>query len=349
MCARRRHSSQNGEIPLSNRGGSDLPDPAGRIDMGGAPEIDIANDQLGALFVERRRALGLKVEEIAEDIKIKTEYLKAIEREEFDLLPTPQYARLFVRAYAERLGFNTNEVYALLDVNMPGWSIAARPKHSAPPPENSPLSSPLPGTTASAPPDSRRRPRGGPLLIGIIGIAIVLAIIAWMVLGVGDEQSTGDAGENQSTSQAALGGGAVAGNAPVETALPETNAASAQTSPAETNWDTLHLVLTFEEETWASLVADGDNIANTIFKPGSTLEANGTREFRLSLGHTVGVSAMVNGRPLKPFRDWADRLEGHLINRDSIMTWLITTPVHVDSVTDQIQSLQSEFVGPRQS
>lgn len=317
--------------------------------MGGAPEIDIANDQLGALFVERRRALGLKVEEIAEDIKIKAEYLKAIEREEFDLLPTPQYARLFVRAYAERLGFNTNEVYALLDVNMPGWSIATRPKHSAPPQESSPLSGPLPGTTASAPPDSRRRPRGGPLLIGIVGIAIVLTVIAWIVLGLGDEPSTGDVNENPATSQAGLGGDPMSRVAPMEAASPESVLEAEQTPPAQTNWDTLHLVLSFEDETWASLSADGEDVANTIFKPGSTLTADGTQEFRLSLGHTVGVSAMVNGQPLRPFRDWADRLEGHLINRDSIMAWLITAPAETDSAAAGLQSQQDELVGPQQS
>ncbi|MBD3298178.1 MAG: hypothetical protein GF341_05955, partial [candidate division Zixibacteria bacterium] len=253
MCARRRHSSQNGEIPLPKREGSDLPDPAGRIDMGGAPEIDIANDQLGTLFVDRRRTLGLKIEEIAEDIKIKAEYLKAIEREEFDQLPTPQYARLFVRAYAERLGFNPSEVYALLDVNMPGWNIATRPKHSAPSQDSTQLSGPLPGTTASAPPDTKRRPRGGPLLIGIVGTVIVLAIIAWIILGLGDESTTGDTDTGTQTTEAALsGGGDIAPQTPAETAPAEPMPDTTPVAVIEETWDQLRLVLTFEDETWAS-------------------------------------------------------------------------------------------------
>ncbi len=348
MCARRRHSSQNGEIPLPKREGSDLPDPAGRIDMGGAPEIDIANDQLGALFVDRRRTLGLKIEEIAEDIKIKSEYLKAIEREEFDLLPTPQYARLFVRAYAERLGFNPSEVYALLDVNMPGWNISSRPKHSAPSQDSAQLSGPLPGTTASAPPDTRRRPRGGPLVIGIVGILILLAIIAWIVLGRGDETTTGDTDSGTQTSKAALTGGDIAPLTPSETIPSEPAQDTTPLAVVEETWDELRLVLTFEDETWASIQADGDDVANSIYQPGSSVEAIADNNFRLSLGHTVGVNATVNGQPLRPFRNWADRLEGHLINRDSIQAWL-AEPEDTSASESTLQSQETEFVGPRPS
>ena len=60
MTPRRNSKSQNGEIPLGN-GAPDVPVPEGRIEMGAAPEIDITDDRVGALFTERRRALGLRI------------------------------------------------------------------------------------------------------------------------------------------------------------------------------------------------------------------------------------------------------------------------------------------------
>ena len=80
MNPRRNSKSQNGEMPLGS-GSADMPVPEGRIELGAAPEIDITGDQIGPLFTERRRALGLRIEEIAEDIKVKPEYLRFIERE----------------------------------------------------------------------------------------------------------------------------------------------------------------------------------------------------------------------------------------------------------------------------
>src|SRR3989304_2244964 len=85
-------------------------------------EIDITKDRLGEILAARRHQLGLRLEEIAEDIKIRADYLRAIEQEAFDKLPTAEYSRLFLKSYAERLGLNINDIYALYDVHhRPAW------------------------------------------------------------------------------------------------------------------------------------------------------------------------------------------------------------------------------------
>ena len=85
------------------------------------------------------------------------------------------------------------------------------------------------------------------------------------------------------------------------------------------------LALRFDRETWGSLRADGELVENRIFAAGESLTATAENEFRLSLGHTVGVSAASGGSALRPFLDWASRLEGHLITRDSVSAWIDTT------------------------
>jgi len=85
------------------------------------------------------------------------------------------------------------------------------------------------------------------------------------------------------------------------------------------------MVIHFDKETWASLLADGDQVTNKIFQPGTELDAYAAQTFRLSLGHTDGVTATINGHPMRPFNTWANKLEGHLINRDSARVWQDTT------------------------
>jgi cytoskeletal protein RodZ len=316
MNPRRNGKSQNGEMPLS-ADPADVPVPEGRIELGNAPEINITDDQVGLLFTERRRALGLRIEEIAEDIKVKPEYLRAIEREEFDQLPTPQYARLFVRAYGERLGFNTAEVYALIDINIPtlGAVTVAKPA-PVPAAKESDLAGPLPGTQATYPDSPKKQSKTVILWWGIGLTVIILTIVGWIVLNW--EQPAEDTSV------------APAQPTPAETTTPaavEDNVVPPEDEPPVVVADPsrFELVLRFDRDTWASLRADGEPVDNRIFTAGEVLTASAEDRFRLSLGHTVGVSASVGGKPLRPFLDWASQLEGHLITRDSVTAWIDTS------------------------
>jgi len=331
MSPRRSSKAQNGEMPLSNSG-PDIPVPEGRIELGNAPEIDITDDRVGTLFTERRHALGLRIEEIAEDIKVKPEYLRAIEREEFDSLPTPQYARLFVRAYAERLGFNVAEVYALIDINFPNIGAAALAKSgTVPGAKESKLTGPLPGTAATYPDSPTKQSKVGRLWWGIGLTVILLTVIGWIVLKWEErtDDTTGQVPVEESTTPTVTP--AVA----EETSIPPEDVPPVEAAvPSHFN-----LVLHFDRDTWAALYADDTLIDNRIFVAGESLSATAQSQFRLSLGHTVGVTASADGKVLRPFLDWASRLEGHLITRDSVERWL-------DTSTDADMAAEPPAVGP---
>ena len=313
MSSRRNHKAQNGEMPLS-AGQGDVPVPEGRIEMGTPPEIDVTGDQVGRLFTERRHALGLRIEEIAEDIKVKPEFLRAIEREEFDQLPTPQYARLFVRAYAERLGFNTAEMYALIDVNVPSLSAVASLK---PAPVASSKDPQIPAPAASAPiaaPEaSRGMSRKSMLWWGLGLTAIMLMIIGWAVLNRASHQEESSPAVTQQTELQEA--------APTVTAeeVPPASDVGVAIVPDTGRFE---IVLQFGQDTWTLLAADGAVVENRIFSAGEQLTASANDEFRLSLGHTAGVTASFGGKQLRPFSEWAARLEAYVITRDSVEAWL---------------------------
>ena len=99
----------------------------------------------------------VNIEELEQSTKIRAKYLRALENEEFGLLPGPTYVKSFLRTYAEKLGLDPQllvEEY--------------RAQYEPPEPvEFQPI--------ASSPRDARRRPpspRFGP------GAAVVVAALA---------------------------------------------------------------------------------------------------------------------------------------------------------------------------
>lgn len=115
----------------------------------------------------------VNIEELEESTKIRAKYLRALENEEFGLLPGPTYVKSFLRTYAEKLG---------LDPQLLVEEFRAQYE----PPE------PLEFQPLAAPPrDRRRRGRPPPPRLGP-GAAIAAAAVALvgflLILGLtGDE------------------------------------------------------------------------------------------------------------------------------------------------------------------
>ncbi len=68
--------------------------------------------RIGQRLQKERARMGLSLEEISEKIKIKSQFLSAIEKGEYDKLPSPAYAKGFVRNYAAFLGLPEAETVA---------------------------------------------------------------------------------------------------------------------------------------------------------------------------------------------------------------------------------------------
>jgi cytoskeleton protein RodZ len=68
--------------------------------------------RVGESLREAREAAGFSLEDVAQELKIKTLYLKAIEESRFDDLPTRTHAVGFVRTYASALQLHSEELVA---------------------------------------------------------------------------------------------------------------------------------------------------------------------------------------------------------------------------------------------
>ena len=109
----------------------------------------------------------IDVSEIEAETKIRAKYLRALENEEWDLLPGPTFVRSFLRTYAQALGLDAK---ALIDEYRLHYERPSELEHQ-------PVMSP-PRRTPSRPRTGKPRPsRGYVIAIGVFAVLIVLLIV----------------------------------------------------------------------------------------------------------------------------------------------------------------------------
>jgi transcriptional regulator with XRE-family HTH domain len=77
----------------------------------GAPKLDLDPAwRAGRKLTEARRQLGLSLEQVAERIRVRREFLEALEDMNVKLLPGKAYALAFLRSYAKALGMDERAI-----------------------------------------------------------------------------------------------------------------------------------------------------------------------------------------------------------------------------------------------
>lgn len=137
--------------------------------------------EIGPALKEARRRIGMDVAEAEEVTKIRAKYLRALEAEDWEVLPAPAYVRGFLRTYGALLG---------LDGEM--LADEFRRRHEEPAGSASPASEPLlkarQGRSRS---EGGSRPSSrGPLIAGVAAVIVVLLVVLGLLGGGDDEPST---------------------------------------------------------------------------------------------------------------------------------------------------------------
>jgi cytoskeleton protein RodZ len=135
--------------------------------------------EIGATLRTARMSARIDVSEIEAQTKIRAKYLRALENEEWDLLPGPTFVRSFLRTYAQALGLDAKALVEEYRLNY------ERPSEAALEPI---VSTPSSGAGRRIP--SSRPSRGYMALIGIVGVVIVLLVIGLLSEGGGSPSHT---------------------------------------------------------------------------------------------------------------------------------------------------------------
>src|ERR1700683_2080476 len=81
--------------------------------------------EIGATLREARMRARIDVSEIEAQTKIRAKYLRALENEEWDLLPGPTFIKSFLRTYAQALGLDAKALVEEYRLNYERPSEAA--------------------------------------------------------------------------------------------------------------------------------------------------------------------------------------------------------------------------------
>jgi cytoskeleton protein RodZ len=142
--------------------------------------------EIGETLREARMRERIDVSEIEAQTKIRAKYLRALENEEWDLLPGPTFVKSFLRTYATALGLDGKALVEEYRLNYERPSEPPEPIVSSPRRVRVPRGSSSGGTGPS---------RGYMALVGIVGVVIVLLIVGLVSGG-------GKSGSGTSTSTA---------------------------------------------------------------------------------------------------------------------------------------------------
>jgi cytoskeleton protein RodZ len=140
---------------------------------------------IGDTLREARMRQRLDIADVEAKTKIRAKYLRALENEEFGMLPGPTFVKTFLRSYAEVLGLDPHPL-------VEDYRARYEPR------DDSEALTPL-GPPGIGRDRRRRGPRPpGPMLLAGLAVAAVLATL--LVIGlVGEEDGGGEAAQEQTT------------------------------------------------------------------------------------------------------------------------------------------------------
>jgi cytoskeletal protein RodZ len=225
-----------------------------------------ARIMLGEELKRRREDLGLTLAQISEATRIGTRFLRAIETDDFAVLPEGIYTRSFIRAYAKHVRMDEDQAMRLYQEQTGASTTLAEPVEPI----------------VEEKPFVYKEPASGfwPAAAVAAALALVLSTGAWALFHY--MQKSGGAAE-------------VASSPPVQTSVVEPPRAEAPVQPISDN-DGLKITLQASDACWIKYVADDGKPTQKQLAGGEIEQIQANESVDLSIGNTRVISMQINGR-----------------------------------------------------
>ncbi len=123
---------------------------------------------VGTILREARNRRKVELSEVEEATRIRLRYLRAIESEEWDVLPGGFYTRGFIRTYASFLGLDGERLAEVYREDVEKWSRATLE----------------PAGPSKSDRSHQRRLELGPVLTGVLAVGAVLAVATIAIVAI---------------------------------------------------------------------------------------------------------------------------------------------------------------------
>jgi len=265
---------------------------------------------LGERLKKAREEKGRTLKELADRTRISQTYLKALEDEDFGVIPAEVYVTGFLRSYARELGLDEVEVFALYRKTAPA---PAEPSVQE-------VQHIKPAVTAHIPADV---PVPGPSIrtLTLVSAAVLVVLV---IAGAVVYHFLSKTPEPKPV---------VPPPAPVKRVAPPIANTTSHT-PVNTNITTakknvvtvkqvnppakgkLIIKLAADDTSWYSYRLDKGDWTSGLLMKGKDIEVGAEYKITLSLGNAGGVRVMYGGKQLKPFGPRGASVKGIVFTKD---------------------------------
>jgi hypothetical protein len=233
---------------------------------------------IGSTLRDARIRARIDMAEVEARTKIRAKYLRAIENEEWDMLPGPVYVKSFLRTYGDYLG---------LDSRMLVEEFKRRYEQPAEH-ELQPIASLRRDREREREREHRGRPRfTPPPWAAIVAVLIVVVIVLYVIGSIGGGSNGSNSSESTSLHSRS--------QKQTHRAPTHTHPRATSTTPHPFRKVTLQLVATGPVYVCLVNGAGKKVIAGVTYNPGQTIPSETAREFYLTLGNP-SVKMKVNGK-----------------------------------------------------
>lgn len=216
-------------------------------------------ESLGKYLKRERENRKLSLKEVSKQIKVREPFLKAVEEDRRELLPSVTYVKGFLSAYAKYLGLNPNEVILRYEAESKGEPII-RPEV-------------LP---------KERRLWNPKVLWTIGGVIIVGFIVLYLLL---------------SPSQPPVA--PLPPKPEAEKTIPQAPPAPVSEKSSAVEEKGISLAVKAVERTWVAIQIDGQPVREATFQPGESFTYRAAKRIEIVLGNAGGLDMTFNERRLE--------------------------------------------------
>jgi transcriptional regulator with XRE-family HTH domain len=228
---------------------------------------------LGQELKRERELRGVSLREIADSTRINLRLLQALEEDKLDVIPGAFFVRAILRSYAKSIGIDEDQV---LNKYQERYTFEEQLQYRESP--ERPKTRPRPLSQFFG----RKSIRLAALAAVIIGLGLVLI---YVLLLAPEKKPSVPAKSAPRSAQVEVR---------EPTRLPEPR-------PVVEEIKGLSLEMTFIEETWIHIYADGQSVWDGIKNKGESLAVTAEREVRLNIGNAAGLDLIINRQKAKPF------------------------------------------------
>lgn len=256
---------------------------------------------LGQKFRQTREAKGLNLDEIAAELRINVQYLRALEADDLSQMPGDFFYRSFIRQYARKLEIPEKEFKAEIERSLVDQErlLQALPSQLAARQFEVP---PMPTMGGPAPDETRR------WLMRLAGLVAVLAACSgvyalWLRYRSGQETPPARPPVvAQAPKQEPTPPPAPKTEEPkleeLKTEPPKSEPPKVEPAvPAATS---VRLVVTAKELTWLDVWRGDQHTFADVVQPGATKTFESPDRLRIRLGNAGGVDLQYNGQSIPP-------------------------------------------------